>query len=121
MKIRFVCLTFFFFLSLFLSGCMSEGAREVMDQMANAYSEVCLEDGIDNEEATTLAGVYFTWHISGCGAIRQVIDDGSQWKFETVVGFAAKPYKPIFVDKKTGMITCSKGPTVKPPKQFNER
>lgn len=84
------------------------------EAMKEAYSKIKLDDGIDKEEAFTLASAYFDAYISGCGAAsRDPIDRGAKWEVKTVFGYAAQPYEPIFIDKKTGTITCAKGPTIK--------
>ena len=83
--------------------------------MSQAYHSVTLEDGIDQKEASLLAGAYFTAYISGCGGTDEPIDIGHAWEIKTVIGVAAKPYAPIFIDKKTGKITCSKGPSITAP------
>lgn len=98
-----------------LIGCAGEGPRIAQPSMSQAYHEVTLQDGINKEEAELLANVYFTWHVSGCGAVSAAIDSGDQWKFDAVIGVAARPFAPIFVNKQTGTITCSKGLTVTAP------
>jgi len=85
--------------------------------MSRAYSKVNLGDGVDKKEAAVLADNYFKAHISACGATSlNPIDKGNLWEIETKIGFAATPYDPIIIDKKTGKITCSRGPAVEPPK-----
>ena len=85
--------------------------------MAEAYSRVTVEDGIDRLEAKVLADAYFTSHISACGATGPVIDQGDKWEVNTVFGYAATPFESIFIQKATGIITCKVGPKITPPSQ----
>lgn len=82
--------------------------------MADAYSEVTVEDKIDHLEATVLADAYFISYISGYGVVGVVIDQGDKWEAKTVIGVAAAPLESIFIQKATGIITCKKGPVVTP-------
>lgn len=81
-----------------------------------AYLKIKLADGIDKKEAYILADAYFGAYISGCGfASQDPIDQGNKWEIKTFFGYAAQPYDSIFIDKATGTITCTKGPTIKAP------
>jgi hypothetical protein len=104
-----------------ISGCATgrkgsgdTGPFDPAKMMDAAYSEISLVDGIDREEATFLAGAYFTLYISGCGGTEIGIDRGDKWEVKTVIGVAAVPYESIFVEKATGVISCNKGPVVTP-------
>ncbi|MFC1737985.1 hypothetical protein ACFL1G_02925 [Planctomycetota bacterium] len=83
--------------------------------MADTYSTVTVEDEIDCLEAAVLADAYFMSYISACGAVGTVIDQGDKWEAKTVIGYAAVPFESIFIQKTTGIITCTKGPVVTPP------
>ena len=104
---------------LFGCSCNRQGPEyEPFDpekKMAETYNSITLEDGIDPKEASLLADVYFTAYISGCGGTDKPVDIGHAWEIKTVFGVAAQPYAPVFIDKKTGTITCDKGPTIKAP------
>ncbi|MHC4552592.1 MAG: hypothetical protein ACYSUT_07490 [Planctomycetota bacterium] len=114
-KMNFKIILLLIVLGLWVGGCMSPGTKKANKNMAEAYSAIALEDGINKDEAEVLAETYFTWYISGCGATSEAIDNGDQWEVKTFFGVAAKPYSPIYIDKQTGKITCSKGPTISAP------
>jgi hypothetical protein len=84
---------------------------------------VVVEDGISVQEADIIAQSYFYHFGPGCGVTQSVTDGGSSWISNTLVGYAAAPTRePIRIDKKTGRVTWSDGPTVEDPKNiFNEK
>ena len=101
-----------------ITGTKNSSEKEPFDPvriMADAYSKITVEDGIDHLEATVLADAYFSSYISACGATGHVIDQGDKWEVKTVFGYAATPYESIFIQKATGIITCKKGPKVTLP------
>jgi len=101
-----------------ITGTKNSSEKETFDPvriMADAYSKVTVEDGIDHLEAKVLADAYFSSYISGCGATGLVIDQGDKWEVKTVFGYAATPFESIFIQKATGIITCKVGPKVAPP------
>jgi hypothetical protein len=105
-------------MSCIFAGCrttLRNNSPEAKERMEQAYAKVELDNGINKGDASALADVYFHAYISGCGAIGETIDSGDTWEVKTVFGYAATPFAPIFVEKKTGKITCAKGPTIKPP------
>jgi hypothetical protein len=64
-----------------------------------------------------IAQNYFTRFGPGCGAAWPVTDGGRVWISNTAVGVAAIPTRePIRIDKQTGLVTWSNGPTVEDPK-----
>ncbi len=104
---------------LFAVGCAtatktnpSFDPKKIMDE---AYAEVDIKDGINEEEALLLGSAYFGTYLSGCGAAGEAVDQQDKWEVKTVIGYVALPYESIFIEKQTGKITCKKGPTVYPP------
>ena len=117
---KFQAIVILSMLLCFTPGCITgtKNSKELFDPvriMADAYSKITIEDGIDQLEATVLADAYFTSYISGCGATGPVIDQGDKWEVKTAFGYAATPYESIFIQKASGIITCKKGPMVTPP------
>jgi hypothetical protein len=112
-------LSILFCVFLFISACdpSSKNSAKKFDPdrfIKEAYSKVTIADGIDEDEAQLLASAYFTTHIGGCGATTTIVDQGDKWEIKTVFGYAGTAYESIYVQKSTGIITCKKGPTIKP-------
>jgi hypothetical protein len=80
--------------------------------LMRAYSEIKLEDGVDEVEAETIADTYFDLYISGNGMANGVEDRGEAWEVQTFIDYDMRPYEPIRVDKKSGRMTCAGHPTV---------
>ena len=80
-------------------------------------STVVVEDGIDLRKANIIAQSYFLRFGPGCGVAEDVTDGGEFWLSVTPVGYAAIPTRePIRIDKHTGRVTWSNGPTIENPK-----
>ena len=107
----------------FILGCVTSSPTIKIDPtnlkktMNEAYSKVTIDDGIDKDEANTLASTYFLMYISGCGGVTEIIDQNNKWEVKTVFGYAAIPFDSIFIEKATGEITCVKGPIIEPPQK----
>jgi len=109
----------FLALGCVLSGCSTlptaDGHRQ---NLQSRLRTVVIEDGIDEPEANIIAENYF-WRFSptACGSVMRVTDDGSSWVAKTYFGYAPIPTRePIRIDKLTGRVTWSDGPTVVNPK-----
>ena len=92
---------------LMMSGCGSD------PPLVYTPIDIDLEDGINADEAMALAEAYFLYSGHGCGAVGEVIDEEEQWRAETVIGVAAQPYHPIYIEKKTGIIHSKMGRKMK--------
>ena len=74
-------------------------------------------DGISEDEANTLAGIYFHDILRiGCGSVAPVTDEGGTWVASTAIGFAALPGSPIVIDKRIGRMTFEGASTIEDPK-----
>ena len=96
-------------ITLVLSGCgtMTEGTSSGSYQKDfDALKKVEAEDGISQSEAHTIANAFFWSNISGCGFPEEPISENNHWVSQTHVGYAGLPGGPIYIDKKTGAITC---------------
>ena len=105
-------------LSCILCGCETVQTRDDLQRELHAQlSTVVVEDGIDLREANIIAQSYFLRYGPGCGAAEDVTDGGESWISITPVGYAAIPTRePIRIDKRTGRVTWSNGPTIENPK-----
>ena len=109
--------TFPLVLSCFLCGCETWPTRDdEMKELQIRLRTVVVEDGINEQEADIIAQSYFIRFGFGCGAAAKVTDGGEYWVSRTYVGYAAVPYEPIRIDKRTGCVTWSNGPTIENPK-----
>jgi len=100
---------------------VSPSSHQIRDLQAQLRT-VVVEDGISVQEADIIAQSYFYHFGPGCGVAHNVADGGSCWISNTQVGYAGTlTREPIRIDKKTGRITWSDGPTVEDPKSiFNQ-
>lgn len=122
-------ITIIFSLIIFgLCGCAFNGQGLVNKpfnpgkSMVEAYAKVTPGDGIDKKEAFILAEAYFEAYISGDGVVsNDPIDLENKWEIEVYLGVVPMPYDSIFINKRTGVITCAKGPTIRVPDKFNRK
>ena len=78
---------------------------------------VTVDDGINSKEANIIAQSYFLRFGPTCGMAMQTTDDGKSWIAKTYIGYAGtETREPIRIDKQTGQVTWSNGPTIKNPK-----
>lgn len=80
-----------------------------------SWKQVTVADGIDGGEAVRIANAYLWTHISGCGGVMEVIEAGDAWTAVPLVGRGAQPGAPVRIEKRTGIVTCPKGPRIVPP------
>ena len=71
---------------------------------------VTADDGIDRSEADAIARAYFLYHV-GCGVYQSLSDGKERWVVHGLEGVAGLPIKGFFIDKDTGAITSSVGPS----------
>src|SRR5688572_6149791 len=108
----------FLTLTGFLCGCTTyPTADEQRRQLQAQLREVVVDDGISAPEADVIAQSYFKRFGPRCGAASRVADGGASWVSNAAVGIAGIPTRePIRIDKQTGCVTWSDGPTVENPK-----
>ena len=78
---------------------VNDNSRERKISLAVNY-----RDGINREEAESLAYDYFYKNVSGCGYLTPPLDKRDQWEMEMRVGYAGVPSGKILVDKKDGSV-----------------
>ena len=80
-------------------------------------STVVVEDGINLQEANIIAQSYFIRFGPACGAAEDATDGGEVWIAKTYIGIAGMPTRePIRIDKHSGRVKWSNGPTIENPK-----
>jgi hypothetical protein len=111
-------LPLFLTLSSVLFGCATyPTAGEERRRLPVQLQDIVPEDGINAAEADVFAQSYFRRFGPMCGAASKVADVGEFWVSSTLVGFAAAPTRePIRIEKRTGQVSWSDGPTVANPK-----
>ena len=86
-------------------------------QLEAQLRDIVVDDGISEAEANVIAQNYFLRFGPGCGAASHVADGGAFWIANAAVGVAGVPTRePIRIDKHTGRVTWSDGPTIENPK-----
>jgi hypothetical protein len=99
-----------FCLVVFVTACAS-GERQ---DPAALLSTVDASDGVTRGEADTIAEAYFAKHV-GCGAYSGISNGDASWVVEGKHGFGGDPIKGFLIDKKTGQITSTVGPSYAHP------
>ena len=123
-------------LTLFLSGCA--GHRGVTSEQLRMEDrpklhQIALADGIDQREAQLIAHAYFARFCTmKNGALSPVVDAGKEWVAATAIGDTIIKHwfsteapleetkEPIRIDKKTGRVTWSEGPTIDDPRTIDD-
>jgi hypothetical protein len=99
-------------------GCATPTYGDQRSKLRLQMREVVVEDGINAQEADIIAQSYFVRFGWGCGAAATVVESDTAWVAKTYFGFAADPREPIRIDKRTGRVTWSQGPTIENPKSI---
>lgn len=105
-------------LGCLLCGCATPTYGDACWKLQAQMREVVVEDGINAQEADIIAQSYFSRFGWGCGAVGEVVESDTSWVAKTFFGFGAEPREPIRIDKRTGRVTWSHGPTIKNPKSI---
>lgn len=114
----------FLALSCVLIGCSTlPTADEHRRDLQPRLRALVIEDGINEQEANVIAENYFLrFSPIICGSVARVTDDGTSWVARTCFGLAAMPTRePIRVDKSTGRVTWSDGPTIQNSKAISNQ
>ncbi len=73
---------------------------------------ITAEDGIDEDEARTIAEMYFEMHLGDCGGPQHPIKDGGSWTSIVHLGLAGDTLPtPIKIDVRTGGVQGPEGPS----------
>jgi hypothetical protein len=122
-------------LAVILSGCA--GPRGMTREQAELeyrpqLHEISLADGIDKSEAEVIARAYFSEFCPMNGGLSGVYDGGQEWVAKTAIGdtfikhlFSTdapleETKEPIRINKKTGRVTWSDGPTIDDPRTIDD-
>jgi hypothetical protein len=90
------------------------------EQACRTVKDINISDGVDQEEAETLAHVYF-WRFSPTGGgsgVFQPVDMQNYWNAPVVFGYAGQPWGSIKIDKKTARMSWEHGPVVEDPVKY---
>jgi hypothetical protein len=83
-------------------------------QMRQILRTVTVADGISKSEAEIIAKCYFHQHV-GCGNFSGIRDGGHFWIVDGAFGYAGQPIEGFHVDKRTGQVKSSIGPSYLTP------
>ncbi|MFH1371995.1 MAG: hypothetical protein ABII09_12020 [Planctomycetota bacterium] len=84
------------------------------EEMCKMVKDINMSDGVNENEAETLADVYFCrFTPSSCGGIGRPVDKQDYWDVPVAIGYAAQPWGVIVVDKQTAKMSWEHGPTIK--------
>jgi hypothetical protein len=124
------------FVAVFLIGCV--GPRGMTKEQARLeyrpqLHEIIIADGIDKREADLIAAAYFfRFNPMKNGAQSKVYDGGQEWIANTAIGNTfikhffsteaplVETKEPIRINKKTGRVTWSDGPTIDDPRTIDD-
>ena len=112
-------LSTFLALSCISFGCATHNpGDDYRRDLQTKLGHVVVEDGINDSEANIIAENYFIrFTPTLCGAVEPVSDGGAHWIANTDLGFIPTPTRePIRINKQTGRIAWSDGPTIENPK-----
>lgn len=113
-----------------LSGCaMTAEERQRQADSASrrdallreSVARVRVEDGVDEDEARQIATLYWQKYSTTQGALARISDLGARWEVIFVESNSATPVRPILVDKTTGGVTWSVGPTTRTVRELLAR
>jgi hypothetical protein len=79
-------------------------------------------NGVDANEAEVIAGIYFGMHISGCGAIDEVVLHDRIWVASLLIGAGGSAMdETVDVDARSGGVSSSLGPRYPDFATFRQR
>jgi len=94
--------------------------HEQFERLEPQLQNVTIDDGINSKEANIIAQIYFLRFGPSCGMAMPVTDDGGSWISTTYIGIGGtETHEPIRIDKHTGHVTWSSGPTIENPKAIS--
>ncbi len=98
-----------------LTHCIgSAHASDAMATPAGLLRYVVAVDGVSRAEANDIAEAYFLKHV-GCGQFTGISDGVDAWVVDGQFGYSGEPIKNFRIDKKTGAVTSSVGPSYDQP------
>ena len=81
---------------------------------ASLLFHVDTKDGVSRAEANDIAQAYFLQHV-GCGSYSGISDSLGYWVVDGHFGYSGTPIEGFFIDKRTGAITSTIGPSYESP------
>jgi len=102
------------FLLVICAACQTQPARPATAEWREKLHTVTLADGISKSEARIIGECYFAKNV-GCGAFYGVHDGGDRWIVDGGFGYAALPVHDFYIDKRSGKVTSSIGPSYDNP------
>jgi len=97
---------------LLLASCAT---RERTSLPKNPYEGVSITDGVSRKEAGRIVENYGLMFI-GCGGLTGVTDRDNKWEVNGYFGYAGTPVKGTYIDKASGKIVSTIGPSFDPEK-----
>lgn len=107
----------FVLLTAICTGCETLPNQPTIAERREKLHTVTLEDGISQSEARIIGESYFARHV-GCGAFSGVHDGGGRWIVDGAVGVAGVPVHDFYIDKRSGKVTSSIGPSYDNPRDI---
>ncbi len=97
-----------------LVGCETDAEhyRCAQEDVRQRIEMIPVGQPVTQTNADFLASTYWRRHCSICGAVYPVRDDGQYWAAHVVAGYFAVDQPDILINKATGYISWTKGPTV---------
>ena len=106
---------FFVFCFLLLVACAGCQPTPPTDaQLRKKLHSITVADGISQSEAQIIVDCYFAQNI-GCGAFEGIHDGGDRWIVDGRFGYAGTPVKNFYIDKLSGKVVSSVGPSYDDP------
>ena len=95
-------------------GCRTHTMNPADAELRQKLKAVTLSDGVSRYEAEIIAQSYFA-RIVGCGAYTGIQDGSDHWIVDGKFGYAGEPIKGFFIDKRSGRVRSSVGPSYDDP------
>jgi hypothetical protein len=84
---------------------------------ASLLAAVNMSDGVNKSDAEKIAKAYFLRHV-GCGVFDHISEANDVWVVEGFFGYASQPIKGFLINKRSGAITSSVGPSYERPQDL---
>jgi hypothetical protein len=89
-----------------------EGQKSVWAAKMRGLNAVTVDDGIDEDEAHTIAEMYLEMHLGDCGGPQHRIKVAGSWTSIVHLGLAGDTLPtPIKIDARTGGVQGPEGPS----------
>ncbi len=95
-------------------GCSTAPVQPTAAEWREKLHTISLTDGVSQSEAQIIGECYFAREV-GCGAFSGVHDGGDRWIVDGAIGYAGLPVHDVYIDKHSGKVTSSIGPSYDNP------